>query len=129
MALAHAQTDSTVHNHGCTCNYCRRKQELLEHLTVEETERIVSERVEARVAEVIASNTVQQSVQERLMRERTLLEEQVGRHEQLPDAGRCITSPLQAELWPLAGVVSRAQPLLSSAGGDGACAGAGSSRG
>ena len=118
-----------MQKHVCTCNCCRRKQELLEHLTVEETERIVSERVEARVAEVIASDTVQQSVQERLTRERTLLEEQVGKHDQLPDAGWRGTPPLQAELWLLAGVVSRAEPLLSSAGGDGACAGAGSSRG
>ena len=72
---------------------------------MEETERIVSERVEARVAEVIASDTVQQSVQERLTRERTLLEEQVGRHEQLPNVGWCSTSPLHAKLWLLAGMV------------------------
>ena len=66
---------------------------------MEETERIVSERVEARVAEVIASDTVQQSVQERLTRERTLLEEQVGRPEPLPDAGWCGTPPLHAGCW------------------------------
>lgn len=38
----------------------------------------VSRQVEARVQEVMASQAVQQSLQERLIRERKLLEEQVG---------------------------------------------------
>ena len=46
-------------------------------LIEEETERCVSEAVEARVKEVMASQAVQQSLQERLVTERKLLEEQV----------------------------------------------------
>lgn len=38
----------------------------------------VTSQVEARVQEVMASQAVQQSLQERLIRERKLLEEQVG---------------------------------------------------
>lgn len=38
----------------------------------------VTNQVEARVQEVMASQAVQQSLQERLIRERKLLEEQVG---------------------------------------------------
>lgn len=56
---------------------CRRQAELEARLIEEETERLVSEAVEGRVKEVMASQAVQQSLQERLVRERKLLEEQV----------------------------------------------------
>ena len=56
----------------------RRQAELESRLIEEETERCVSEAVESRVKEVMASQAVQQSLQERLVRERKLLEEQVG---------------------------------------------------
>lgn len=56
---------------------CRAQAEMEARLIEEETERMVSEKVEARVQEVMASQAVQQSLQERLVRERKLLEEQV----------------------------------------------------
>lgn len=56
---------------------CRQQAELEARLIEEETERLVSEAVEGRVKEVMASQAVQQSLQERLVRERKLLEEQV----------------------------------------------------
>ena len=43
----------------------------------EETARLVTAAVEAKVKEVMSSQAVQQSLQERLIRERKLLEEQV----------------------------------------------------
>lgn len=43
----------------------------------EETARLVTASVETKVKEVMASQAVQQSLQERLVRERKLLEEQV----------------------------------------------------
>lgn len=57
--------------------HCRRQADLEARLIEEETERCVGEAVEARVKEVMASQAVQQSLQERLVRERKLLEEQV----------------------------------------------------
>ena len=57
--------------------HCRVQAEMEARLIEEETERMVSEKVEARVQEVMASQAVQHSLQERLVRERKLLEEQV----------------------------------------------------
>ena len=45
-------------------------------MIAEETARLVTASVEAKVKEVMSSQAVQQSLQERLVRERKLLEEQ-----------------------------------------------------
>ena len=56
---------------------CRQQAQLEARVIEEETERLVTAAVEAKVQEVMASQAVQQSLQERLVRERKLLEEQV----------------------------------------------------
>ena len=58
------------------CNN-RRQAELEARVIEEETARLVTASVETKVKEVMASQAVQQSLQERLVRERKLLEEQV----------------------------------------------------
>lgn len=55
----------------------RRQEELEARVIEEETARLVTAAVEAKVKEVMSSQAVQQSLQERLVRERKLLEEQV----------------------------------------------------
>lgn len=55
----------------------RRQAELEAWVIEEETARLVTAAVEAKVKEVMSSQAVQQSLQERLVRERKLLEEQV----------------------------------------------------
>jgi len=54
----------------------RRQAELEARVIEEETARLVTASVEAKVKEVMSSQAVQQSLQERLVRERKLLEEQ-----------------------------------------------------
>ena len=78
-----------MHKHGGICHLtssfaaatvlANRYQAELEAQVLESEIAIqVTAQVEARVQEVMASQAVQQSLQERLIRERKLLEEQVG---------------------------------------------------
>lgn len=67
-----------IHLRECSSVFACRYQAELEALVLEsEVASMVTKRVEARVQEVMASQAVQQSLQERLVRERKLLEEQV----------------------------------------------------
>ena len=75
QTLQHAHIHSIVYVLMCSCRY----QAELEALVLEgEVASMVTKRVEARVQEVMASQAVQQSLHERLVRQRKLLEEQVG---------------------------------------------------
>lgn len=56
---------------------CRKRAELEEQLIVEEVERRVKEEVEKRVSAAMDSEAVQESLQQRLVAERKVLEEQV----------------------------------------------------
>ena len=81
----------------CTCTHpCPRKlAELEAQLIEEETAARVSEAVEARVAEALASEAVQQSLQQRLEEERRHIEQAVG----------CAGGACSGELWGLVGGV------------------------
>ena len=59
------------------CHLCRKRAELEEQLIVEEVERRVKEESEKRVSAAMDSEAVQQSLQQRLVAERKVLEEQV----------------------------------------------------
>ena len=59
------------------CHLRRKRAELEEQLIVEEVERRVKEEIEKRVSAAMDSEAVQQSLQQRLVAERKVLEEQV----------------------------------------------------
>lgn len=66
----------TLQNQAAAALCDRRQAELEARVIEEETARLVTASVEVKVKEVMSSQAVQQSLQERLVRERKLLEEQ-----------------------------------------------------
>ena len=87
--IARTGSASTTCRHLCG----RRQAELEARVIEEETARLVTAAVEAKVKEVMSSQAVQQSLQERLVGERKLLEEQ-ARHLSLlsqPAACSCVS--------------------------------------